>query len=454
MGAALALNIAEKGFPIAVFNRSPGRTRTFFAEAGDLAPRVVPCETLEAFVAAIAAPRIVIVMVTAGTPVDDQIAVLRPLLGPDDLLIDCGNADFHDTERRSAAAASGGPAFMGVGVSGGEEGARHGPSIMAGGTEAAWAKVAPVFTAIAAKYEGEPCAAQMGPGGAGHFVKTVHNGIEYADMEMIAEVYGVMRQGLGLDPAAIAAVFERWNRGPLASYLIEISAIVAATLDPETGRPLLDVIVDSAGQKGTGRWTVIEAQMLGAPVTAVEAAVAARNLSARREERRLGAEIFGTPAGNPPDVTVEALENALLAGKILCYAQGFGLLSTAAREFGWTLPLPTIARIWRAGCIIRSTLLGDMAQALAATPGADLTHVAPFTDILRRTEGDLRRVVAAAALAGLPVPALAAALAHFDTMRRVRGTADLIQGQRDFFGAHGFERVDHPGAHHGPWTRS
>ena len=283
MGAMLALNIAEKGFRIAVWNRTGSVTQTFKAGAGDLAGRIVATDTLAEFVAAIAPPRAIILMVPAGPVVDDQIAALRPLLGPDDLIIDAGNANIHDTNRRSAAAS--GYHFLGMGVSGGEEGARHGPSIMGGGDKADWDRVAPVLEAISAKYQGAPCATWMGQGGAGHFVKAVHNGIEYADMQMIAEIYGVMRDGMGMTAAEIGDVFEEWNKGPLQSYLVEISAAVAKATDQ--GKPMLDVILDKAGQKGTGRWTVIEAQQLSSPIPVIEAAVMARNVSARLDERRV-----------------------------------------------------------------------------------------------------------------------------------------------------------------------
>jgi 6-phosphogluconate dehydrogenase len=381
-----------------------------------------------------------------------MIAALRPLLGPDDMIIDAGNANFHDTRRRAAEAEAAGVPFLGIGVSGGEEGARHGPSIMGGGPRAAWDRVAHVFEAIAARFEGEPCATWMGTDGAGHFVKTVHNGIEYADMQMIAEVYGVMRDGRGMRPDAVAAVFERWNEGALRSYLVEITATVCRAVDPETGRPVVDVILDRAGQKGTGRWTAIEAQHLGAPATTIEAAVAARNLSARLDERKAGAALFRLPARSVKGgEEIGLLEQALLAGKIACYAQGFGLLATASAEFGWALPLPGIARVWRAGCIIRSAMLDDMAQALEGDPGVNLMFAPRFAERMAATHEGLRAVVAEAALAGIPVPALAAALGYFDMMHQERSTANLLQAQRDFFGTHGFERIDRPGAFHGPW---
>ena len=452
MGAALALNIAEKGFGIAVWNRTTSVTATFIAQAGDLAARITPADTLPAFVAAMAPPRSIILMVPAGQAVDDQLTALAPLLGPEDLVIDAGNANFHDTNRRAAA---GLPfRFMGIGVSGGEEGARHGPAIMAGGTSSDWARIGPVLQSIAARAEdGTPCAAHLGPDGAGHFVKAVHNGIEYADMQMIAETYGIMRDGMAMQAADIGTAFARWNSGPLQSYLIEISAAVAKAADPVGTGPLLDMIVDAAGQKGTGRWTVIEAQNLAAPIPVIEAAVMARNVSARRDERAEGEQVFG-PAPRPlgDALSVGDLEQALIAGKILCYAQGFAMMTAAATEFRWALDMPAIARVWRAGCIIRSAMLNDMATALAQDPGRNLILSAFFADHLRRSVPALRRVVAAGAMHGLALPALGSGLAWFDMMRTARGTANMIQAQRDFFGLHGFERLDGQARPHGPWA--
>ncbi|MDP3198136.1 MAG: NADP-dependent phosphogluconate dehydrogenase [Tabrizicola sp.] len=452
MGAALALNIAEKGFPIAVWNRTALVARNFHAGAGNLADRIVPTETLADLVAAMAAPRAIILMVPAGKAVDAMLAALAPRLGPEDLVIDAGNANFHDTNRR---AAQGLPfRYMGIGVSGGEEGARHGPAIMAGGTPEDWTRMASVFRAIAAKAEdGTPCADHMGPDGAGHFVKAVHNGIEYADMQMIAETYGVMRDGLGMGTTQIAPVFARWNEGVLRSYLVEISAAVAAAFDPVTGGPILDMIVDAAGQKGTGRWTAIEALNLGAPIPVIEAAVMARNVSARRGERAAGEALHG-PAPSRAEVSLQDLEQALIAGKILCYAQGFAMMTAAAGEFGWALDMPAIARVWRAGCIIRSAMLNDMAEALSQDPTRNLMLAPFFADLLRQTTPALRRVVAAGALHGLGLPALSAGLAWFDLMRTARGTANMIQGQRDFFGLHGFQRLDGLDRPHGPWAPS
>ena len=454
MGAALALNIAEKGFAISVFNRTGSVTDAFAAGAGPLAERITPTGTLEELVASIDAPRAIILMVPAGEAVDAMIAALRPLLGSDDLIIDAGNANFRDTRRRAAAAAEAGVPFLGIGVSGGEEGARHGPSIMGGGDRAAWDRVGHVLEAIAAKFEGEACATYMGTDGAGHFVKTVHNGIEYADMQMIAEVYGILRDGLGMDAGAIGDVFARWNEGPLKSYLIEISAEVARTTDPETGKPLLDVILDSAGQKGTGRWTAIEALHLAAPASAIEAAVAARTVSSMMEARRTGEAIFGPGPQRIEEGAglIGRLEQALLAGKIACYAQGFGLLEAASAEYGWDLPMDGAARVWRAGCIIRSSMLDDMASALAENPGVNLMFAEYFAERMRAGHGALREVVATAVLSGAPVPALSAALAYFDMMRTGRSTANMLQGQRDYFGRHSFGRIDRDGSFHGPWA--
>jgi len=452
MGAALALNIADNGFDIAVWNRTTAKTKAFHDDAGDLAQRIIPTDTLEDFVGALKSPRAIILMVPAGQAVDDQIAALRPLLGDDDMIIDAGNANFHDTNRRARDAAD--LPFLGIGVSGGEEGARFGPSIMGGGKRAYWDRVAHILTAISAKHQGQPCATWMGEEGAGHFVKAVHNGIEYADMQMIAEVYGIMRDGLDMDHAAIAETFAQWDKGPLRSYLIEISGKVAAATDPATGQPMLDVIVDAAGQKGTGRWTVIEAQHLAAAIPAIEAAVVARNLSSQRDARAGGEALFGTaPQRIAHDVlSLHTLEEALIAGKTLCYAQGFGMIAKASEQFGWTLPLPAIAEVWREGCIIRSAMLDDMATALRESPERNLMMAPKFADTLKATHGALRHVVAQAALHGIALPALSSGLAYFDAMRTARGTANMVQGQRDFFGAHGFQRVDdEAGSHHGPW---
>ncbi|MCO5063936.1 MAG: NADP-dependent phosphogluconate dehydrogenase [Rhizobiaceae bacterium] len=454
MGSNLALNIAEKGHTVAVFNRTVARVDEFKAQAGELAGRIVPCHSMQELAAAIRPPRPIILMVVAGKAVDDQIALLREVLSPNDIIIDAGNADFNDTRRRFAELEGTGLTFIGMGVSGGEEGARHGPSIMVGGTEESWRRVEDVITAISAKYQGEPCAAWLGPDGAGHFVKTIHNGIEYADMEMIAEIYGVLRDGLGMGAKEIAPVFAKWNEGRLNSYLIEITAKVLEVDDPQTGKPIVDVILDRAGQKGTGKWSAIEAQKLGVPATAIEAAVAARVISSMKAEREAAAKIYGDAAGNikgDREALFHDLELALFAGKISAYAQGFAVLDAASKAFDWNIPLPTVSKIWRAGCIIRSQFLGTIAEAFGKGPVANLLMAPAFIEMMKEAHPSLRRVVALAAETGLPVPALSAALAYFDGYRQARGTSNLIQAQRDFFGAHGFERIDAQGAHHGPW---
>ncbi|MEL7344399.1 MAG: NADP-dependent phosphogluconate dehydrogenase [Pseudomonadota bacterium] len=453
MGAALSLNIAEKGFKTAVYNRTTARTDAFMEEAGDLASNLVATTTLEGLVAALKSPRAIILMVPAGDIVDKQIAALRPLLDDDDMIIDAGNANFHDTNRRAAEAVEMGVPYLGIGVSGGEEGARHGPSIMGGGDQAAWDTVAPILTAIAADYEGEACATLMGEAGSGHFVKTVHNGIEYADMQMIAEVYGYLRDGLGREAAKIGTMFDQWNKGPLKSYLIEITGKVGGHSDPETGKPMLDVILDKAGQKGTGRWTVIEAQQVGAPIPVIDSAVAARNMSAFIDTRQAGEKRFGAaPLADSAPLDPSTLESALIAGKIMCYAQGFDLLGRAGATYDWSLPMPEVAKVWREGCIIRSEMLNDMARALEDAPERNLMLAPYFADLLEEHAPALRVFVTRAMAHGIAVPALAAALGYFDTMRTARGTANMIQAQRDFFGAHGFVRMD-TGAQdqHGPW---
>ncbi|WP_434288443.1 NADP-dependent phosphogluconate dehydrogenase [Celeribacter sp. SCSIO 80788] len=456
MGANLSLNIAEKGFPVAVFNRTGSVTDAFVASAGDLAERLVPAKTYEALIASLAKPRAVIIMVKAGGPVDAVIEALVPLMEAGDMIIDAGNADFHDTRRREAALRDKGLNFIGMGVSGGEEGARHGPSIMVGGNPESYAVIRDIVEAIAAKHEGVPCAAHFGPDGAGHFVKTVHNGIEYADMQMIAEVYGLLRDGAGRAPGEIGALFAAWNEGPLNSYLVEISARVLGTDDPVSGRPIVDVIVDTAGQKGTGRWTAIEAIRLGQSPSTIEAAVAARSWSSEKETRQAGQALFGDLGGEGLPIPSDAdLEQALLAAKMIAYDQGFKILAAASDQYDWGLDLATAAEVWREGCIIRSALLDDMASAIReGLPQGQLIFAPRFAGLIREGGTALRRTVAYAASAGLPVPAFANALAYFDTMRQGRGSTDLIQAQRDFFGAHGFERTDGGAGQHGPWAGS
>ena len=453
MGAALALNIAETGVRVAAHNRSPGRVEALVRRAGPLADRLVPTRDLDAFVAALERPRTILVMVPAGPAVRETIDALAPMLEAGDTLIDAGNADFHDTRATAEALAARGLNFLGMGVSGGEEGARHGPSIMVGGPAGAYEAVRDIVEAIAARYEGAPCAALLGPDGAGHFVKTVHNGIEYADMELIAEIYGLMRHGQHRAPAEIGAVFGGWNEGPLRSYLAEITAEILATADPGTGQPIVDVIVDSAGQKGTGRWTVIEALRLGQSASTIEAAVGARAWSSARAARAVGAETLPAADGPAPALAEDELAAALLAARILAYGQGMAVIAAASEEYGWDIDLARVAEIWRAGCIIRSALLDDIASAVRAGLPHGLLHLAPaFAGPLAEGLPALRRLVGQAAIAGLPVPGFAAALGYAETMRRARGTADLIQAQRDFFGRHGFARRDAEGVHHGPWA--
>ena len=371
MGANLALNIAENGYKVAVFNRTYARTEEFMESAGELKDQLVPCKTLEEFVNAIRPPRPVIIMVKAGGPVDMQMEALKPLMSDDDIIIDAGNANFRDTLRREDEMKDTGLTFIGMGVSGGEEGARHGPSIMVGGKQSSYPRVQGVLEAISAKYKDTPCAAWLGENGAGHFVKTIHNGIEYADMQMIAEVYGIMRDRLKMEPKAISDVFARWNEGPLESYLISITAEVLKAIDPKTDQPMINLILDAAGQKGTGRWSAIEALNMGVPATAIEAAVAARSLSAAKDERIHAESVLGLPSSSDvadPEKFIADLEMALLAGKIAAYAQGFAVMSAASKEFDWGLPMPTIAKIWRAGCIIQSRFLDEISTAFSKDP--------------------------------------------------------------------------------------
>ncbi len=453
MGSNLALNIAEKGYTIAVHNRSPGRIDEFMSEAKaqGLDGKAIPQYALADFVQAVKRPRSIIIMVKAGKPVDEMIEQLLPHLEQGDAIIECGNSLFTDTQRRFDYLKPKGIGYLGVGVSGGEEGARHGPSIMVGGSKEQWHNAEAVLTAIAAKFNGESCCAYLGEGGAGHFVKTIHNGIEYGDMQMIAEVYGVMRDGLGMTPAACADVFKEWNKGPLNSYLIEITGHVLAAVDGETNKPLVELILDKAGQKGTGVWSAIAAQQMGVPATAIEGAVAARSISSRKDERVAAEALYGKPNRAKTDVTLDDLEKALLAGKIVSYAQGFAVIAKASEENGWALPLSTIAKIWRAGCIIRSRFLDQMSEAYAKGGNVNLLVVPDFVALMKDAHPSLRKVVAAAAVGEFPMICLSAALSYFDSYRQALGTANLIQGQRDFFGAHGFEIVGRGTDLHGTW---
>ena len=457
MGSALALNFAEKGFGVAVANRETEWIDGFLAEAAAESPaiaeRLFAARDLKAFVAGLARPRVVLMMIPSGAPVDEMIAAFRPLLQDGDTLIDAGNADFNDTVRRARALGGTGLHFVGMGVSGGAEGARHGPSMMFGGSAHSWQALRPMAEAVAARFDGAPCVAHLGPDGTGHFVKTVHNGIEYADMQMIAETYGLLRDANGLSAQAIGAHFAAWNDGPLASYLTEITAHVLAARDAD-GSTTVDGIVDSAGQKGTGRWTVIEALKMGQSASTIEAAVAARAWSSARAARAAAADLLADAGAVAIRCEPQTLERALLAGRILSHAQGFDVIAAGALRFGWDIDRARIAEIWRAGCIIRSALLDDLAAALRGPmPEGQLILAPEMRARLAETVPALRAVVVDAARAGLPVPALSGALSWYDTMRQARGTANLIQAQRDFFGAHGFERIGAAGPHHGDWPR-
>jgi 6-phosphogluconate dehydrogenase len=457
MGANLALNIAEEGFLVALHNRTTKKAFDLRDDNGALAENLLPTETMKDFIAALKSPRVVLFMVNAGAPVDEQIDLVLPLLSPGDIMIDAGNADFNDTVRRTKRVEGTGIHFVGMGVSGGELGARHGPSIMVGGEESVWQHLKPILEPVAAQYKGEPCVAWLGTDGAGHFVKTIHNGIEYADMQMIAEVYGILRDGLHLPAPAMAAIFADWNTRGLSSYLVEITAAVLAETDPETGQPMVDVILDEAGQKGTGRWAVIEAQKLGIGATTLESAVSARGVSSRRAERQSAAALYegvSLPAATftGDTASLAELEDALETAKIIAYAQGYATMAEASATFGWNLPLGEIARIWRAGCIIRSRFLDDIAKAYdTGETVVNLLQAPSFVVRVAKGQAALRRVVSKAALAGIPTPALSAALAYFDDYRRARGTANLVQGQRDLFGAHTFRRLDKEGVFHHQW---
>ena len=452
MGSALALNIAENGHDIALYNLDPTTIDDLIARAGELSPRLTKTLDVKALVEALKPPRAVILLVPAGKPVDLSIDALLEHLEPGDTIIDGGNSDYKDTQARTKRVEAAGFRYLGVGVSGGEDGARHGPSMMVGGSPDAWEPIRPIFEAIAAKFKGEPCVAHLGPDGAGHFVKTVHNGIEYADMQMIAEIYGLLRDAEDRSAKDIAPLFHKWNKGPLQSYLVEISANVLDAVDPETGEPMLDIIVDQAGQKGTGRWTVIEAIKMGQSASIIEAAVGARVLSSERDVRQTAGELLGSDVPEGTIFDEDDLEAALLVGRALSYSQGFRILKAASDEFSWDLKYDKIAEVWRAGCIIRSAMLDDISKAFKGDlPHGRLILSDHSADLLKANIGALRRVVAKATLAGLPVPALSSAVSWYDEIRQPRGTANMIQGQRDYFGAHGFGRLDKDGQFHGPW---
>jgi len=443
MGANLALNLADSGNTVAVYNRTTSVTDAFMGgEASD--KEVIAATTLDQFVSSLSSPRIVLLMVKAGWPVDAVIDDLVPLLDEGDIIIDGGNSLYTDTAHRQEALAEYGLLYLGVGISGGEEGARHGPSLMPGGDPEAWPHVEDILKGIAAVApDGAPCCEWVGAGGAGHFVKMVHNGIEYGDMQVIAEAYDLMRRGLGMTAGEIGDVFETWNEGRLRSYLIEITAdILRTTVD---GEPLIEKILDAAGQKGTGKWTVMASMDLAEPTALVAEAVYARIVSSDPDRRARASGVFPSPTATPEGVTIDDIEAALYASKIISYAQGFRLMETASAEDGWSLDLGSVASLWRAGCIIRAAFLEDITSAYRSSEELpDLAEASFFAEALNSAEESWRTVVAGAVSAGIPVPAYSSALAYFDGMRSRRLPADLIQAQRDYFGAHTFERVDQP----------
>ncbi len=455
MGANLARNVAHHDIPIAVHNRTAAKTEQFMAEHGSEGP-ITGAGTIEDFVGALAQPRVVMTMVKAGGPVDAVIEELAPHLSPGDIIIDGGNSHYRDTQRRSKDLDERGLRFLGVGVSGGEEGALNGPSIMAGGDPEAYAAVEPVLSAIAARVDGTPCCAHIATDGAGHYVKMVHNGIEYADIQLIAEAFDLLRHGAGLEVAEIAAVFADWNEGELDSFLIEITATVLGKVDAATGRPLVDVIVDQAEQKGTGRWTAQDALELGIPLTAITEAVFARSLSALRDQRATASQRLAGPVpGSGADRSlVDDIRHALYASKIVAYAQGFQQIAAAAETEGWEIDLGNTATIWRGGCIIRARFLDRIREAYEHDPHTpNLLLVDHFRDPVAEAQDAWRRVIVAATRLGVPVPAFSSALAYYDGYRRARGPASLIQGLRDYFGAHTYHRVDRDGAFHTRWAQ-
>ena len=459
MGANFARNLASRGLRVALFNRHFDATDRLVA--GHPEADFVGCASLEELVAAVERPRRLVLLVPAGTPVDDSLDALDPLLESDDIVIDAGNSLFVDTDRRAARARARPWRFVGMGISGGSEGALRGPSIMPGGDREAWQRLRPVLESVAAESDSGPCVAYCGRGSAGHFVKMVHNGIEYGDMQLIAESAVLLRQGLGLSPEEVADVFGEWNAGELESYLIEITADIFRTPDPQaSGALLLDGVLDRAGQKGTGRWTVKAALDLGVAIPTITAAVDARVLSADRDRRVEAEAVFGSPAeGRLEGVSIADLRAALYAAKMASYSQGFDLLARASAEYEYGTELSEVARIWKAGCIIRARFLDRVREAFApqATLDAGTPSLLALAPGFRRELADRiaswRRVVAAATRAGLPIPGLSASLAWFDTLTRARGSANLIQAQRDYFGSHTYERVSAPGEFvHSDWA--
>ncbi len=461
MGENLILNMESRGFTVAVFNRTTAKVDEFLAGRGK-GKKLVGAHDLPGFVASLKKPRKVMLMVQAGKPVDAVIDQLVPLLDPEDIIIDGGNSNFPDTTRRTKMLADKKLRFVGTGVSGGEEGALKGPSIMPGGDPAAWPAVKPIFQAIAAKVTDNgvevPCCDWVGPEGAGHFVKMVHNGIEYGDIQLINEAYHLLSGLLGLGAADLSKVFAKWNTGALDSYLIEITRDILAFVDPETGTPMVDLILDTAGQKGTGKWTVTSALDLGVPLTLISEAVFSRCLSAQKDERVAASKILGGPVpaftGNREQL-IQDVEMALYASKIMSYAQGFALMRAMAKDSGWTINNGAVALMWRGGCIIRSAFLGKIKEAFDRNPQLPNLLVDPyFAEEMDRCQAGWRRAIAAAVMNGIPVPAMGAALSYYDGFRTARLPANLLQAQRDYFGAHTYERIDKPRGQffHTNWT--
>ncbi|CAM4104069.1 decarboxylating NADP(+)-dependent phosphogluconate dehydrogenase [Deinococcus marmoris] len=458
MGENLILNMASRGYTVAAFNRTTSKVDDFVAgRARGLS--ILGADDLPTFVSLLKPPRKIMLMVKAGPAVDAFIDMLSPLLDRGDIIIDGGNTHFPDTVRREKALAEQGILFVGAGVSGGEEGALTGPSIMPGGSSAAWPALKPIFQGIAAQVNGQPCCDWVGDGGAGHFVKMVHNGIEYADMQMIAEAYSLLSGVLGLSAPEIGAIFEDWNRGELDSYLIEITAEILKKTCGDTGQPMVDVILDTAGQKGTGKWTSVTALDVGAPANTIAEAVFARILSSLKDQRVAASKVLRGPedAGEKPGQAafVEQVRQALYASKICSYAQGFQMMELAAAEYGWKLDFGSIAQMWRGGCIIRAAFLDKIKAAFDGSSELPNLLLNPyFTEAISTSQTAWRQVVAAAALRGVWTPAFSSALAYYDGYRNPRLSANILQAQRDYFGAHTYERVDKPRGEffHTNWT--
>ncbi|MEV4678743.1 MULTISPECIES: NADP-dependent phosphogluconate dehydrogenase [Actinomadura] len=452
MGRNLARNLARHGHAVAVHNRTPSRTKALVEEFGGEGT-FLPADTPEQFVASLERPRRLVIMVKAGAPTDAVIDEFAPLLEPGDMIVDGGNANFLDTRRREAALRERGLHFVGTGISGGEEGALHGPSIMPGGSAESYAALGPLLEDISAKVDGTPCCTHVGPDGAGHFVKMVHNGIEYADMQLIAESYDLLRHAAGLAPAEIAEVFRTWNAGRLDSYLIEITAEVLAHTDASTGRPFVDVVLDQAEQKGTGRWTVQTALDLGVPVGGIAEAVFARSVSGHAALREAAQGLPGpSRTGGAGAGFADAVEKALYASKIVAYAQGFHEIQAGSAEYGWDIDLGAMATIWRGGCIIRAEFLDRIRAAYEADPHTPtLLTDDHFAAAVGDAQDAWRDVVATSARLGIPAPGFSTALAYYDSLRADRLPAALTQGQRDFFGAHTYRRVDRDGSFHTLW---